>query len=122
MSNEPISNQPDSSHEGAVYTGHLVIDELGTNIGKVTDVVYDEQSDQSAGDAVGRLPDWLVVDPGMLRAAHYMPVAGSYRTADGTIVAPWDKDRVKSAVKASTDHIITREQREQLLHHYALAG
>ena len=111
-------------HEGTVYTGHEVIDEQGNHVGRVTDVIYDDADvgQPPAGDGgIGRAPTWLVVDPGLLRAAHYLPVAGSYRTADGTIVTPWDKDWVKSATKASRDHILTRAQRDELLSHYALA-
>jgi hypothetical protein len=114
---------PSSAYEGAVYTGHDVIDEQGNQIGRVTDVLYDDDGgpvDASAPEGVRR-PSWLVVDPGLLRAAHYVPVAGSYRTAEGTIVTPWDKDWVKAALKASHDHILTRDEREELLAHYALA-
>jgi hypothetical protein len=113
-----------TAHDGTVYTGHDVIDEQGNTVGRVTDVIYDDADVGPPLDAdgmAGRQPTWLVVDPGLLRAAHYMPVAGSYRTADGTIVTPWDKDWVKSATKASSDHILTREQRDDLMSHYALA-
>lgn len=114
---------PSSAFDGAVYTGHDVIDEQGNHLGRVTDVLYDDDAaplDPAGPDGVRR-PSWLVVDPGLLRAAHYVPVTGSYRTAEGTIVTPWDKDRVKAALKASHDHILTRDEREGLLTHYALA-
>jgi sporulation protein YlmC with PRC-barrel domain len=113
------NTEPSTVHEGTVYTGHDVIDEQGNHVGRVTDVMYDDESTDSV--AV-RQPTWLVVDPGLLRAAHYMPVAGSYRTADGTIVTPWDKDWVKSAIKASNDHILTRDQRDELLAHYTMSS
>lgn len=106
------------STEQAVYTGHDVIDEQGNKLGKVTDVIYDDTA-ETVDET--RRPSWLVVDPGMLRAAHYVPVAGSYRTADGTIVTPWDKDWVKAALKAGHDHVLTREERDELTAHYALA-
>jgi hypothetical protein len=115
--NTDPSTEPSAAHEGAVYTGHAVIDEQGTHIGRVTDVIYED--DIAVG--AGRRPTWLVVDPGVLRAAHYMPVAGSYRTPDGTIVTPWDKDWVKSATKASNEHILTPDQREALRSHYAMS-
>lgn len=112
-----------TAHEGTVYTGHDVIDEQGNPVGRVTDVIYDDAVEAvGVGVAAVRQPTWLVVDPGLLRAAHYMPVAGSYRTADGTIVTPWDKDWVKSATKATNDHILTRDQRDELLSHYALSS
>ena len=125
MDIDPRNTDPSSAYEGAVYTGHDVIDEQGNHLGKVTDVLYD---DEVAGTPAAplmadgsRRPSWLVVDPGLLRAAHYVPVAGSYRTAEGTVVTPWDKDWVKAALKASHDHILTRNEREELLAHYALA-
>lgn len=100
---------------GPTYTGHEVLDEHNQHVGKVTDVIYDEPA------AEGVEPTWLVVDPGLLRAAHYVPVAGSYRTQDGAIVVPWDKDWIKSATKAGGDHILTEDDREELQQHYALA-
>ena len=114
-----------TAHEGTVYTGHDVIDEQGNHVGRVTDVIYDDvevSAEVGAEVGAGRRPTWLVVDPGLLRAAHYMPVAGSYRTPDGTIVTPWDKNWVKSAAKALNDHILTRDQRDELLSHYALSS
>lgn len=108
--------------EHAVYTGHDVIDEQGNKLGRVTDVIYDDTETTTVASVDGaRTPTWLVVDPGMLRAAHYVPVAGSYRTAEGTIVTPWDKDWVKAALKASHDHILSRDERDELLAHYAMA-
>jgi hypothetical protein len=118
-----MSTDPNSAYEGTVYTGHNVIDEHGNSLGKVTDVLYDDDIgsvDTSNPDAP-RSPSWLVVDPGVMRAAHYLPVAGSYRTDDGTIVTPWDKDWVKSALKAHHDHVLTRDERAELIAHYALA-
>ena len=112
---------PSSDFEGAVYTGHDVIDEQGNHVGRVSDVIYDDDAAQDTLIDGSRRPSWLVVDPGLLRAAHYVPVAGSYRTAEGTIVTPWDKDWVKAALKASHDHILTRDERDELMAHYALA-
>ncbi len=60
-----------------------------------------------------------MVDPGVLRTAHYVPAAGAYRTAEGAIVVPWDKEWIKSATKADRDHILTDEQRDELRTHYA---
>lgn len=115
-----MQTQPNIPHDGAVYTGYDVTDEQGHHVGKVVDVIFDDDSTlESTADE--RRPSWLVVDPGFLRAAHYLPVAGSYRTADGTIITPWDKEWIKSAAKATGDHILTRDQRRELKQHYALA-
>lgn len=108
-----------SPHDGAVYTGHLVADEQGQEVGKVVDVIYDDDS-TLAESAMNRRPAWLVVDLGFLRGSHYMPVAGTYRMEDGTIVTPWDKAWVKSATKAAGDHILSPDQRTELADHYAV--
>ena len=42
------------------------------------------------------------------------------RMEDRTVV-PWDKEWIKSATKATRDHILTEEQRDELRTHYALA-
>lgn len=112
--------QTNSPHGGAVYTGHVVADEHGHEVGRVVDVIYDDATGDLSG--ADRRPDWLVVDLGLLRGSHYMPVAGTYRTDDGTIITPWGRDLVKAAIKASGDHILDREQREALVRHYASDG
>lgn len=92
------------------FTGHPVIDEQGERLGAVTDVVYD------VGD---RAPEYLVVDPGVLRKSHYVPVEGSYRSVDGDIVVPWAKSWFKLAPTASHTHVLTSEDRHVLEAHYA---
>ncbi len=59
------------------YTGHQVFDDRGERIGQVTDVIYDPTNDVIGDPLISPTPSWLVVDPGVLRAAHYVPVAGS---------------------------------------------
>jgi len=100
------------SNDHVSYTGHGVLDELGNPLGSVTDVVYDSH---------GSDPEYLVVDPGIFRAAHYVPVAGVYLTNDDRIVVPWDKHWVKSAPKAARDHVLTAIDRRTLEAHYAAA-
>ncbi|MDJ0767839.1 MAG: PRC-barrel domain-containing protein [Ilumatobacter sp.] len=92
------------------YTGHGVIDEHGVPVGAVTDVVYDK---------TGSRPEFLVVDPGIFRAAHYVPVEGAYHTNDGQIVVPWNKQWIKHSPKASKDHLLTPIDRTDLHVHYA---
>jgi uncharacterized protein YrrD len=93
----------------AAYTGRRVLDEHGLGLGSVTDVVE---------DADGRTPQYLVVDPGPLRAAHYVPVAGSYSTTDDRIVVAWDKQWVRHAPKAKRHHDLDPHERRRLEIHY----
>jgi sporulation protein YlmC with PRC-barrel domain len=106
--------------EFVAYTGHQVVDEHGEHIGHITDVIYDDPTAEVIGDPlVPPTPTWLVVDPGLLRAAHYVPVAGSYRSVNGDIVVPWDKEWIKSAPKARGDHLLSKLDIQDLELHYA---
>jgi len=102
------------------YIDHDVIDEAGDQIGTVTDVLYEDPPIGAIGGGAQAQPTWLVVDPGFLRAAHYVPVAGSYRTETGAVVVPWNKDWVRHGVKAKGDHLLTDEDRNLLTQHYAV--
>lgn len=106
-----FTHQPTSQDGDLVtgYVGHEVLDEHGLHLGVVTEVVYETD---------GKHPEYLVVDPGLLRPAHYVPVAGSYHTANGQIVVPWDKHWVKMATKAAADHELSERDRHELAHHY----
>jgi hypothetical protein len=112
----PRSENPPDIEDVPTFSGHDVLDDQNQYVGKVTDVIYEE----TAGDVASQ-PTWLVVDPGVLRPAHYVPAQGAYRTAEGAIVVPWDKEWIKSATKATREHILTEEQRDELRTHYALA-
>lgn len=92
-------------------TGSQVIDLNGQAIGKIKDVVFDGAADT---------PTWLVVKPGLLRAEHYVPVRGAYRTEGDNVVVPFDRHTVTSAPKAGSDHVVTNEQRALLAQHYHL--
>ncbi len=48
------------------FSGHPVIDRHGTEVGMITDVVYDETTEE---------PTWGVVSPGLLHARHYIPLS-----------------------------------------------
>ena len=123
MSDAPFSSDQDPRNENSAeiedvptFSGHDVLDDQNQYVGKVTDVIYEETTGE-----VAPAPTWLVVDPGVLRTAHYVPAAGAYRTAEGAIVVPWDKEWIKSATKANRDHILTDEQLDELRTHYAMA-
>jgi hypothetical protein len=107
-----------SGHESprTTYTGHQVLDERGDELGRVVDVIY---TDPASRDDGAMVPNWLVVDPGRLRAAHYVPIEGSYVTEAGQVVVPWDKRWVKSAPKANGDHLLSHGQIVELEQHYA---
>ena len=96
-------------HTSETYAGHDVVDPDGQTIGKVSDVIYND--DELA-------PTWLVVDIGLLKSGHYAPVDGSYVNDDGRLVVPYDKQYVKQAPKASGDHVVDRSLEAELVEHY----
>ncbi len=106
------------SEPHTTFVDHKVLDEHDHEVGTVTDVVYGATNDHPEADDADRVPTWLVVDPGVLRAAHYVPYEGSYRTDDGDIVVPWSSEWIKSAPKAGSDHVVTDELRADLTEHY----
>jgi hypothetical protein len=98
------------SEPGPIFTGRRVLDEHGLRLGTITDVVY------SNG---GFSPEHLVVDPGPLRRARYVPVAGACQTVTGDIVVPWDRDWFQLAPVAVARPALTAAQRRALDAHYA---
>lgn len=108
------THAPIDRQEGRVtdFVGHEALDEHGLHIGTVTDVV-DSPEDGHA--------EFLVVDPGLLRPAHYVPVAGSYHTNEGQVVVPWDKHWVKTAPRATGKHVPNAHDRQELLRHYTVS-
>ena len=93
------------------YRGHDVVDPDRRLIGTISDVVYDD----------GGEPEWAVVDLGLLRSAHYLPVAAGYMTEEGEFVVPFDKRMVKAAPRADRRHVIDAAVHGELLRHYELA-
>lgn len=89
-----------------------VVDPTGEKVGRVTDVLYDKD---------GLDPSWLVVNPGVFRAEHFVPVDGAVPEGDDVLVIPYDVDTVKSSPKARNDHMLTNPLREVLAEHYQLA-
>src|SRR5258706_14586513 len=74
------------------FSGHPVIDRHGTEVGTITDVVYDEMTEQ---------PTWGVVSPGMLHARHYIPLTPPvYVSQAGAVVVPYDREDVLRAPTA----------------------
>jgi uncharacterized protein YrrD len=106
-----IHNQPTPAPGSPGYRGHAVVDEHGSKVGTVTDVVFDDASDR---------PRWLVVDPGPLQAAHYVPLDGSYLSTKGELVIAFTKRAVKTAPKAGRDHVLTPSEATEVAHHYGV--
>lgn len=100
----------DTAGHGPAYAGRTAIDEHGDQLGEIADVVFDLQQ--------GR-PEYLVVNPGVFRKAHYVPAEGAYETVDGDIVVPWDRHWFKLAPAAHRSHALTSAERHDLEAHYA---
>lgn len=95
-----------------LFTDHRLLDQQGAKVGDVIDVVSDSSTLE---------PRWFVVDPGAFKSTHYVPVLGSYQTAEGDIVVPYDAQAVKRAPKAHRDHIMTPELETEIKEHYGIA-
>ncbi len=96
------------TNETIHYIDHHVINQDEQTIGTVTDVLYDDVTNE---------PKWLVVKPGMLQAERYVPIESSYTTDNGDVVVPFDKKWIKSAPKAG-DHILTADVEVEAKRHY----
>ena len=97
------------SDERISYVDHEVVDEQHNTVGKITDVLYDDDETE---------PKWLVVKPGPLSKERYVPIEGSYESEDGDIVVPFDKKWVKQAPKASGDHVLDHDTEADAAEHY----
>jgi PRC-barrel domain len=101
----------DLSPQEISLTGHPVLDDHHQKVGTVSDVLYDERGEAR----------WAVVNPGPMRAEHYVPVEGSYMTNDGAVVIPYAKEQVKTAAKATRDHVLDSTIERELIDHYELS-
>ena len=94
------------------FGGLAVIDRHGTEVGTITDVVYDDMTEE---------PTWGVVSPGLLHAHHYIPLVPPVHVSEtGDVVLPYDKADVLKAPKAQRNHVVTPMLRRELEHHYSL--
>jgi hypothetical protein len=94
------------------YRGHDVVDPDHRLIGTISDVLYDTTGE----------PEWAVVDLGLLRSAHYLPVASGYMSENGEFVVPFEKRQVKSAPRANRSHFLDTSTEEELIRHYELTS
>ena len=92
-------------------TGHAVLDDHHHKVGTISDVLYDESG----------VPRWAVVDPGVMRAEKFVPVAGAYVTDRGEMVIPYAKEQVKQAPKAPRDHVLDSMTEGVLEQHYEVS-
>lgn len=91
------------------FLDHQVIDESGDVIGRITDVLFDPESD---------VPQWAVVKPGRLHRGHYMPLRGAYHTEDGQVVVSHTKHEVAHAPVPSSEHVLTDDDERALREYY----
>ena len=94
----------------AGYRGHDVVDPSHRLIGTISDVVYDQEGG----------PQWAVVDLGLMRSSHYLPIAAGYMSEAGEFVVPYDKKIVKAAPKADRGHLVDRTMQHELHRHYEM--
>lgn len=99
-----------SDREQVGYRGHDVVDPADRLIGTISDVVYDHDGS----------PEWAVVDLGLLRSSHYVPIASGRMSERGSFVVPFDKRVVKAAPKADRMHLVDRATEHELHRHYEL--
>lgn len=104
-----MSNSSESN-----LVGRIVIDLRHEPIGKVVDVIFE---DDAPAD-----PRYAVVQTGLLKGSRYVPVTEFSRTGDGKIVVPYEVEKVKSGPKAAKDHIVSHDLEDQMVQHYGLDG
>ncbi|MDH4143753.1 MAG: PRC-barrel domain-containing protein [Acidimicrobiia bacterium] len=93
-------------------TGHDVIDERGTRIGKASDVLFDRHDGH---------PAWVQVDQGLLKSRHVLiPLERAYR-ADDAVVVPYTKEMLKRAPRVKSPVALTNELEAELVAFYGLA-
>ncbi len=104
------SNKDNAAQHTTSFRGHDVVDPTHRLIGTISDVVYDN----------GGTPQWAVVDLGMLRSSHYLPISAGYMSETGEFVVPYDKKVVKTSPKADRSHLVDASTKSELTRHYEL--
>lgn len=102
---------PQRERPDRTYRGHDVVDSSRRLIGTISDVVPGADGDIR----------WIVVDLGLLRSTHYLPVSEGYMSRRGEFVVPYDKATVKSSPRADRRPVVTPDMSRELERHYRIA-
>jgi sporulation protein YlmC with PRC-barrel domain len=109
---DPKDSATDAGDLPMTMTGRVVLDNRAAKIGKVTDVVFDDDCSSN----------WAVVKTGPLSGERFVPLERTYVDADGRLVVPLPKAEIKHAPRAGRDHVITSQARSELRDYYGLAA
>jgi uncharacterized protein (TIGR02271 family) len=94
------------------WIGHDVYDVDGDNIGEITDIYYDDETQR---------PEWLTVKTGLFGTkTSFVPLQGSTRFGDDgdELQVAFDKARIKDAPKVDVDEHLAPEQERELWQYY----
>jgi sporulation protein YlmC with PRC-barrel domain len=108
-----MQEESNEFHDAPRLRDHEVVDERGQKVGKVTDVIFDDMTMK---------PEWAVVDVGLLRGEHFVPLQHAYVSDDGRVVVPFAAEVIKKAPKVHGEHVMTPEVRDELARYYGLAA
>ncbi len=90
-----------------------VVDIQMQPVGKVTDVLFDEQE---------FAPRWAVVKTCVFGGEHFVPLQNAYVDEEGRLVVPFEKADIKRAPKPRGDHVMTPEVAKELRDYYGIAA
>jgi hypothetical protein len=96
-----------------LLTGRVVLDNNLSKVGKVTDVISEDERNQRR---------WAVVQTGLFGSEHFVPLDDSYVDETGTLVVPLLKSTIKHAPKANREHVMTTETRREVRDYYSVAA
>ena len=99
----------ESDVSDARVVGHRMVNDHGTIVGRVKDVIYSDRSNE---------PAWAVVGTGWFGSERLVPLHEAYVATDGKVVVPYDKATVKHAPRAR-DHVLVPAVRAALAAYYA---
>ena len=93
------------------WVGRDLVGPDGDRIGQITDIYFDEHTQQ---------PEWLAVSTGWFGArVSFVPIAGATANGDDLAVT-WDKAHVKAAPHAEPDGALSETEEAALYGHYGM--